>query len=422
MSASACRKLITNASYKIEKEALFILQKEIEGPLLRKKLKSMPEANMSPMNRKAPPRKVEQAFRAIIAKKVASLGRKYPGVTFNYDLQFAWANNAWTAKIVPKLSYEVKNFGGGTYVVCKGDTLSSIARNEYGSSEYWPQIAEANRGKVSKNGNLILVGTKLSLPVLPISIASCINDRVISGLPTGKSGGKTTAAEVCADPYKLGPHKKSGSISVKMRGANVKISYTVTIKAKATPICKLDGTKDAGSWTDMLTKHVLPRLVPIMPQLEFKPSAKNNVLVLQVKGVFGNLYGDRTKVGAALKLDLNTQRVIAQPEFSKKFLLKDFRFKNWKVDGECSISLKMHFEIDWRLLLAVTAVVAIALLWGPAILAALARLFGSLAELLKSLPWVLEWLKGLIPAGAAAGMMTFSFAQKEMPPAALKEI
>ena len=50
-----------------------------------------------------------------------------------------------------------------TYTVVAGDTLSKIAKREYGSAEKWHAIYEANRDKI-KNPDLIHPGQVLTLP------------------------------------------------------------------------------------------------------------------------------------------------------------------------------------------------------------------------------------------------------------------
>lgn len=50
-----------------------------------------------------------------------------------------------------------------TYVVVKGDSLSKIAKREYGDAQKWRQIYEANRD-IIKNPDLIYPGQTLRLP------------------------------------------------------------------------------------------------------------------------------------------------------------------------------------------------------------------------------------------------------------------
>ena len=49
----------------------------------------------------------------------------------------------------------------GTYTVQKGDTLSKIAQDRYGSSKMWTKIAAANPGM---NPNSIKAGQKINMP------------------------------------------------------------------------------------------------------------------------------------------------------------------------------------------------------------------------------------------------------------------
>jgi LysM repeat protein len=83
--------------------------------------------------------------------------------------------------------------GGGTYQVVAGDSLWKIARNTYGSGRHWRDIYRANSNKVSRGGNLILVGTILVLPILRVSgpAAESVTEEA--------SGGTDPAAE----PYGL---------------------------------------------------------------------------------------------------------------------------------------------------------------------------------------------------------------------------
>ena len=52
---------------------------------------------------------------------------------------------------------------GKTYTVVKGDSLSKIAKREYGDAQKWHQIYEANRD-IIKDPDLIYPGQILRLP------------------------------------------------------------------------------------------------------------------------------------------------------------------------------------------------------------------------------------------------------------------
>ena len=53
--------------------------------------------------------------------------------------------------------------GRHTYTVQKGDTLSAIAKREYGDANEWKRIYEANRDTV-KDPDLIHPGQQLTIP------------------------------------------------------------------------------------------------------------------------------------------------------------------------------------------------------------------------------------------------------------------
>jgi nucleoid-associated protein YgaU len=53
--------------------------------------------------------------------------------------------------------------GGRTYVVTKGDSLSAIAKREYGEAKEWRRIYDANRD-IIKDPDLIYPGQTLRLP------------------------------------------------------------------------------------------------------------------------------------------------------------------------------------------------------------------------------------------------------------------
>jgi nucleoid-associated protein YgaU len=57
----------------------------------------------------------------------------------------------------------VKPAHGKTYVVQKGDTLSSISKKFYNTQNRWKDIYDANKARV-KDPNKLQVGTKLIIP------------------------------------------------------------------------------------------------------------------------------------------------------------------------------------------------------------------------------------------------------------------
>jgi nucleoid-associated protein YgaU len=60
-------------------------------------------------------------------------------------------------------SPDTANDSGRTYVVVKGDSLSEIAKREYGDPQEWRRIYDANRD-IIKNPDLIYPGQTLRLP------------------------------------------------------------------------------------------------------------------------------------------------------------------------------------------------------------------------------------------------------------------
>lgn len=52
---------------------------------------------------------------------------------------------------------------GRTYTVQGGDSLSKIAKSQYGDASQWKRIYEANRDKI-KNPDLIRPGQELTIP------------------------------------------------------------------------------------------------------------------------------------------------------------------------------------------------------------------------------------------------------------------
>ena len=49
-------------------------------------------------------------------------------------------------------------------IVAPRDTLSGLAKNHYGSFEYWPLLWDANRATIGPNPNLLIPGQRLKVP------------------------------------------------------------------------------------------------------------------------------------------------------------------------------------------------------------------------------------------------------------------
>jgi len=67
------------------------------------------------------------------------------------------------AASVPPVPPTTFNTVGKTYVVVAGDSLSKIAKREYGDANKWPKIHEANKDIIS-NPDLIHPGQVLKIP------------------------------------------------------------------------------------------------------------------------------------------------------------------------------------------------------------------------------------------------------------------
>jgi len=63
----------------------------------------------------------------------------------------------------PVTTDPVEGSAGGTYIVVKGDSLSKIAKREYGDANKWRMIYEANRDLI-KDPDLIYPGQSLRIP------------------------------------------------------------------------------------------------------------------------------------------------------------------------------------------------------------------------------------------------------------------
>lgn len=72
------------------------------------------------------------------------------------------------AGVIQQENGEMTTRGGADYEVQPGDTLWRIARDTYGHGRYWRNIYRANPDKAYDGGNLILIGTVLTLPEIEV--------------------------------------------------------------------------------------------------------------------------------------------------------------------------------------------------------------------------------------------------------------
>ena len=86
----------------------------------------------------------------------------------NQQLQLMLEQSGATTSKVQKEDGNTAARGGGSYEVVAGDSLWRIAKSTYGHGRYWRDIYRANPGKTAREGNLILIGTILDLPVLQV--------------------------------------------------------------------------------------------------------------------------------------------------------------------------------------------------------------------------------------------------------------
>jgi nucleoid-associated protein YgaU len=73
------------------------------------------------------------------------------------------SSTAQTAPGAPEPTGTAGSVAGKTYVVVNGDSLSKIAKREYGDASKWHRIYEANRD-IIKDPDLIYPGQELKVP------------------------------------------------------------------------------------------------------------------------------------------------------------------------------------------------------------------------------------------------------------------
>lgn len=74
------------------------------------------------------------------------------------DFSNVQSGSSTTAPVTPAVETKY-------YTVVSGDSLSKIAKREYGDGNKWPQIFEANRD-ILKDPDRIQPGQKLKIPAL----------------------------------------------------------------------------------------------------------------------------------------------------------------------------------------------------------------------------------------------------------------
>ncbi|TVQ94866.1 MAG: LysM peptidoglycan-binding domain-containing protein [Deltaproteobacteria bacterium] len=89
--------------------------------------------------------------------------------------------------------------GGGDHTVVRGDTLWGIAEATYGSGRYWRHIMRANEGSVFRGGDLIIVGTKLTLPELQVRVSNGVESEPTQEAREGGFCEAVMPREVCTE-------------------------------------------------------------------------------------------------------------------------------------------------------------------------------------------------------------------------------
>ena len=85
------------------------------------------------------------------------------GASISTETSMASASSGSSAASSGKSSTKTAagSTSGGTHVIAKGDTFSSLARSYYGDSKFWKAIAKANP-KISEKS--LAIGTKIAIP------------------------------------------------------------------------------------------------------------------------------------------------------------------------------------------------------------------------------------------------------------------
>lgn len=87
----------------------------------------------------------------------------FSGVTAKVDTTEQKVEKADFSGVTARVDSTEEIVGGQTYTIGKGDTLSKIAKEHYGSANAWKQIFEANRD-VIEDPDRIFPGQVIKLP------------------------------------------------------------------------------------------------------------------------------------------------------------------------------------------------------------------------------------------------------------------
>jgi LysM domain len=74
------------------------------------------------------------------------------------------AASAPSPSAAPTASPPAEAAGSTEYVVQAGDTLRSIAEEQYGDASQWPRIYDANRDVIGSDPNTLIAGTTIKIP------------------------------------------------------------------------------------------------------------------------------------------------------------------------------------------------------------------------------------------------------------------
>ncbi len=97
-----------------------------------------------------------------------ALARSIGQTTGNQHLRRLLTQSDQGPAHIQKEDNEMVSRGGGNYEVVAGDSLWKIAKATYGQGKFWQDIYKANPDKVARGGNLILIGTVLTLPAVQV--------------------------------------------------------------------------------------------------------------------------------------------------------------------------------------------------------------------------------------------------------------